>query len=80
MSEWTDGYRAALGDVERLLQSRALMSEPLALLCRDLQQDALVIEHEQSSKLQRRRLAAAREALPLFAQDALQRRVRGGAS
>jgi hypothetical protein len=44
----------------------------LDTLLRDLTQDALVIDHEQSNRLQRRRLAAAREAvllngLPLFA-------------
>jgi hypothetical protein len=67
MSEWTDGYRAALGDVERLAASRGLMTQPLNRLCCDLEQDALVIEHEVGNRLQKKRLAAAREALPLFA-------------
>jgi hypothetical protein len=72
MSDWTDGYTAALRDVAKLAHSRGVVTEPLDALLRDLTQDALVIDHEQSNRLQRRRLAAAREAvllngLPLFA-------------
>lgn len=72
MSDWTDGYTAALRDVAKLAHSRGLVTEPLDALLRDLTQDALVIEHEQSNRLQRRRLVAARETvllngLPLFA-------------
>ena len=60
MSEWTDGYRAALADIRRTWPSRGVagMTELLA----DLEGDALVIEREQSNRFRRRRLAAAREA------------------
>lgn len=70
MSEWTDGYRAALADFELVAFNRgwgAALTKELRTVLADLHQDALVIEHEQSNKLQKRRLAAAREALPLFA-------------
>ena len=68
MTEWTDGYRAALADVLRLAYPRsggAVMPDWLRVLLADLEGDALTIEHEQGGRLQRRRLAAAREALPL---------------
>jgi hypothetical protein len=68
MSEWTDGYRAALADVERLACTRNHGLPWLSALLDDLRQDSLVIEHEQGNRLQKRRLAAAREALPLFAE------------
>jgi hypothetical protein len=61
VSDWTDGYAAALRDVAALVQSRGLITEPLQLLFADLLQDARVIEHEQGNRVQRRRLAAARE-------------------
>jgi hypothetical protein len=67
MTDWTDGYTAALRDVTKLAHSRGVVTEPLDALLHDLTQDALVIDHEQSNRLQRRRLAAAREAVPLFA-------------
>ena len=68
MSEWTDGYRAALAYVDRLAYSRTGFDWPVWLrqLLADLKQDALVIEHEQGNKLQKARMRAAREALPLF--------------
>jgi hypothetical protein len=68
MSEWIDGYRAALVDVARLAYTRYGTGNLkwLDTLIEDLRQDSLVIEHEQGNKLQKRRLAAAREALPLF--------------
>lgn len=64
MSEWTDGYRAALADIRRTWPSRGVagMTELLA----DLEGDALVIEREADNRIRRRRLAAVREAaLPL---------------
>jgi hypothetical protein len=70
MSDWTAGYAAAISDFTTLVQSRGLMTEKLQLLLQDLQQDALVIEHEQGNRLQRRRLVAGREALPLFVDPA----------
>lgn len=66
MSVWTDGYRAAIEDIRTLFGTRELMTPPIATLFDDLQQDALVIAHEQDSKLQRRKLRAASEALPLL--------------
>jgi hypothetical protein len=66
MSEWTDGYRAALRDVMRVATDRQGWLSWLDTLVEDLNQDALVIEHEQGNRLQRRRMRAAREALPLF--------------
>ena len=65
MNDWAAGYRAALADVLRLAHSRSLLVSGVAALIVDLEADAFVIEHEQGSRLQRRRLAAAREALPL---------------
>ncbi len=69
MSEWTDGYRAALADIARLAHTRAasrsrLSAVPpyLAELIADLEGDALVIEREQDNRIRRRRLAAVREA------------------
>ena len=66
MSEWTDGYRAAVRDLRQMATGRGLMTDPLDLLFGDFEQDALVIEHEVGNRLQKRRLVAAREALPLF--------------
>lgn len=66
MSEWTAGYRRALQDVARLGHSRGVISAPLRDLLADLEGDALVIEREEDHRLRRRRLTAAREALPLF--------------
>lgn len=65
--DWTDGYLAALRDVSILARSRDLRTAPLDQLIADLEGDAFVIEHEQNNRMQRRRLTAAREALPLFA-------------
>jgi hypothetical protein len=64
MSEWTDGYRAALSDVRRLTLTRD--PEALPQLLTDLEDDVLVIEREQGNVLRRRRLRVEREALPLF--------------
>ena len=64
MSEWTDGYRAALADIARLMPSRGTAA--LTELIADLEGDALVIEREQDNRIRKRRLAAVREALPLF--------------
>jgi hypothetical protein len=60
MSEWSDGYRAALADIARVWPSRGVagMTELLA----DLAGDALAIEREQANRMRRRRLAAVREA------------------
>jgi hypothetical protein len=60
MSEWTNGYRAALADIARVWPSRdvASMTELLA----DLEGDVLVIERERDNRIRRRRLAAVREA------------------
>jgi hypothetical protein len=60
MSEWSDGYRAALADIARVWPSRGVagMTELLA----DLEGDALAIEREQDNRMRRRRLAAVREA------------------
>jgi len=63
-ADWTSGYQAAIDDIERLSYSRGLATPPLAALLADLKQDAHVIEHETGARLQRRRLAAAREAKP----------------
>jgi hypothetical protein len=63
-SDWLSGYQAAIDDLERLTHSRGLATPQLAALFADLKQDALVIEHETGARLQRRRLAAAREAQP----------------
>ena len=60
MSEWTDGYRAALADIRRLWPSRGVAG--MAELLADLEGDALVIEREQDNRIRRRRLAAVREA------------------
>jgi hypothetical protein len=60
MSDWTDGYRAALADVARLARSRGDESLPGILV--DLECDAMVIEREADNRLRRRRLTAAREA------------------
>lgn len=65
MSDWASGYRAALADVNRLLTSRRLMTKEVAALLTDMDGDAFVIEHEQDSRTQRKRLRAAREAVPL---------------
>jgi hypothetical protein len=59
MSQWVDGYRAALADVRRLAFTRL---GPLTELLADLEGDALVIEREQDNRIRRRRLAAVREA------------------
>ena len=64
MTEATDGYRAAIRDLQTLVASRGLMTPGLVELFADLEHDALVIEHEQGNKLQRRRLKAQREAMP----------------
>lgn len=64
MSEWTNGYRAALIDLQRLFASLNLLTDHIEHLFRDLEGDAFVIEHEQGNKLQRKRLRAAREAMP----------------
>jgi hypothetical protein len=67
MSEWTDGYRAALADARRLAVARhPILCEAMLLLLDDLIGDALVIEREQDNRIRRRRLRADREALPLF--------------
>ena len=60
MSEWSDGYRAALADIGRLMLGRdqAALFELLA----DLEGDALVIERESDNRIRRRRLAVQREA------------------
>jgi len=60
MSEWTDGYRAALADIRRLWPSRGVAG--MVELLVDLEGDALVIEREQDNRIRRRRLAAVREA------------------
>lgn len=61
MTEWTDGYRAALADVARVSRSRGLSSPELGHLLNDLLGDALVIERQQAQRLQRRRLRAVKE-------------------
>ena len=61
MSQWSDGYRTALADVLRLAHNRALLVAEIAALIADLSQDALVIEHEQDNRLQRRRRRAVQE-------------------
>ena len=68
MSEWTDGYRAALADIARLAHDRLGVPLPpyLPELLADLEGDALVIERESDNRIRRRRLVAAREALPLL--------------
>jgi hypothetical protein len=69
-ADWLNGYQAALDDVKALAQSREFVvlgsrrAQTLNQLLADLRQDALVIEHETGARLQRRRLAAAREAQP----------------
>ena len=68
MSEWTDGYRAALADIGRLMPGRGAAA--LGGLLQDLAGDALVIEREQENRIRRRRLTAVREVLPLFEGDA----------
>jgi len=63
MSEWTDGYRAALSDLASLSPNRGVPLTPaLCELLADLAGDALVIEREQGNRIRRRRLTAAREA------------------
>jgi hypothetical protein len=53
----------------RKARGRTALAQLGRALVTDLRGDADVIEHELSNKLQkRRRLAAAREALPLFAE------------
>lgn len=69
MSEWTDTYRTAIGDVRRLAHSRGIASPGLDLLLDDLESDALVIEREHHNRLRRLRLRAEREALPLLDKD-----------
>ena len=67
MNDWAAGYRAALADVRRLVFTRlTIPSTELDMLLADLEQDALVVDHELGNKLQKRRLAAAREAMLLF--------------
>jgi hypothetical protein len=66
MSDWTKGYTAALADVAALAHGRGLLIKPLRALLDDMEQDARVIAHEQDNGTLKRRLAAAREALPLF--------------
>jgi hypothetical protein len=72
MSDWTDGFRRALVDLDRLARSRGIALAPAMLeLLADLDGDALVIEREQTNRIRRRRLALAREELardelPLF--------------
>jgi hypothetical protein len=71
MNDWTAGYRAALADIERLAASRGGLPLWLGSLLADMRQDTLVIEHEQTNRLQKRRMRAAQEALPLFKDDLL---------
>ena len=68
MSDWADGYRRAIRDLQYLAQQRGLLTAPLAALLTDLERDAYVIGHEQDNRHQKRKHAAAREALdiPLF--------------
>jgi hypothetical protein len=60
MSEWTDGYRAALADIRRTWPGRGVAG--MLELLTDLEGDALVIEREADNRIRKRRLAAAREA------------------
>jgi hypothetical protein len=70
MSEWTDGYRAALLDIIGLARHRGLLTTPdWQQLAADLAGDALVIEREQDNRMRSRRLRAQREALPLFGDE-----------
>lgn len=69
VSDWTDGYRAALRDVEALTETRLTQSFPtrfreaVALLLTDLRNDAGVIEHEDLNRDQRAALDAERAAV-----------------
>ena len=70
MSEWTDGYRAALADIVTIFRSRGILTgDDHAQAIRDLESDALVIEREHHNRLRRIKLRIEREALPLFDKD-----------
>jgi hypothetical protein len=63
VDEWTQGYKAAVRDIRKLVFSRGLLTPQLTALFGDLDQDAHVIEHELNNRAQRKNFAAAREAL-----------------
>ena len=63
MSDWADGYCRAVRDLQYLTQQRGLMTQALEQLLSDLERDAYVIGHEQDNRHQKRKHAAAREAL-----------------
>lgn len=62
ISEWTQGYAAAVRDMRTLVASRQPRSpEDVDLLLDDLTQDARVIDHEIQNREQRASLRAKRE-------------------
>jgi hypothetical protein len=50
MTDWTDGYTAALRDVTKSAIGGGLMTEPLEAMLRDLIADALAIERQQARR------------------------------
>ena len=65
MSDWATGYGRALADLRFLASGRKLMTPGLQALLDDMQRDADVIGHEEDNRMKKRRLTAAREALPI---------------
>lgn len=68
MSDWTAGYRACLGDVERMAEGRfathpARFRAELARLLTDLRGDMSAIEHADLNTQQRAALDAERAAI-----------------
>jgi hypothetical protein len=63
VSDWAEGYRAALRDVKTLAVSRQLSGD-IAQLVTDLQGDSDVIDHELFNRRQRAKLRAERELRP----------------